>query len=254
LNNNILISIITVNYNGADYLDRLFDGVKKIIDLYDCIEHIIIDGASTDSSLKKIKHYANKSKNIIYISEKDNGIYDAMNKGITIANGRFILHINSDDEVQVGKDWNELIDILKKNILALLVVTRVPLIENNAIVRTLPSRPINNLHKNFGYHFPHQGTLFNKLTFKKYGKYPVNIGYIADKIYAYKLLDQLNSKDIIYTDLSISVQNLGGVSSSNLSAPLKTAYLTFINRNKYSYKYPVMRILGNLFFKSLFKN
>lgn len=88
-----LISIITVVYNGEQYLEQTIQSV--INQTYKNIEYIIIDGGSTDGTLDIIKKY---EENVTYwVSEKDKGLYDAMNKGIRIAKGELIGMINSDD-------------------------------------------------------------------------------------------------------------------------------------------------------------
>lgn len=88
-----LISIITVVYNGEKYLDQTIQSV--INQTYKNIEYIIIDGGSTDGTLNIIREY---EKNISYwITERDNGLYHAMNKGIAVASGELIGIVNSDD-------------------------------------------------------------------------------------------------------------------------------------------------------------
>jgi glycosyltransferase involved in cell wall biosynthesis len=88
-----LVSIITVVYNGEKYLR---DTIESVINqTYENIEYIIIDGGSTDGTLKIIKKYGNKISRLI--SEPDNGIYDAMNKGIRLAKGELVGLINADD-------------------------------------------------------------------------------------------------------------------------------------------------------------
>ena len=87
------ISIITVTLNSASFINHCLESVKK--QNYDNIEHIIIDGGSNDSTLSILK---SKKKQIsVLISEPDNGIYDAMNKGLKIATGDIIGFLNSDD-------------------------------------------------------------------------------------------------------------------------------------------------------------
>jgi glycosyltransferase involved in cell wall biosynthesis len=87
------ISIITVTFNSEKYLEQT---ILSVIDQnYPNLEYIIIDGNSTDNTLNIIKKY---EKSITYwISENDEGIYDAINKGILISTGDFIGIINSDD-------------------------------------------------------------------------------------------------------------------------------------------------------------
>ncbi len=88
-----LVSIITPNFNGERYLEET---IKSVINQeYKNIEYIIIDGKSNDSSKKIIKKY--KKKINCFISEKDNGIFRAVHKGIKKSKGKYIIWINSDD-------------------------------------------------------------------------------------------------------------------------------------------------------------
>lgn len=88
-----LISVVTVVYNGAVSLEQTIQSVLN--QTYDNIEYIIVDGGSTDGTLDIIKRY---EKRIDYcISERDEGIYDAMNKGISLASGDLIGLLNADD-------------------------------------------------------------------------------------------------------------------------------------------------------------
>ena len=85
-------SIITVVLNGEKYLEKT---IKSVISQKENFQYIVIDGGSTDNSVKIIKKY---SKYIDYwISEKDNGLYDAFNKGLRKCKGEFVGIINSDD-------------------------------------------------------------------------------------------------------------------------------------------------------------
>lgn len=100
MNKNLpLVTIVTITYNiiktGRDkFINQCFESIHN--QTYPNIEHIVIDGASTDGTLDIIKKYAEQKK-LKYISEPDNGIYDAMNKGILKAKGKYIAFMNSDD-------------------------------------------------------------------------------------------------------------------------------------------------------------
>ncbi len=94
MNNFPKISIITVVYNGQKYLKETIESI--ISQTYDNIEYIIIDGGSTDGTIDIIKKYQNKIK--YWVSEKDEGIYHAMNKGIEIATGEYTNFMNAGDK------------------------------------------------------------------------------------------------------------------------------------------------------------
>ncbi len=86
-------SVITINYNNKDGLIRTIDSVLYLSNKD--YEYIIIDGGSTDGSLDVIKQHA---KDITFwVSEKDNGVYHAMNKGVTQARGDYLIFMNSGD-------------------------------------------------------------------------------------------------------------------------------------------------------------
>lgn len=89
------ISIITATYNAAETLSQCMDSVLS--QTHSSIEYIIIDGASTDGSLKLIETKANQDHQIKWISEPDRGIYDALNKGLAMATGDIIGFLHADD-------------------------------------------------------------------------------------------------------------------------------------------------------------
>lgn len=91
--NRMKVSIITAVLNNRKFIESCINSVQS--QTYPNIEHIIIDGGSTDGTLDIIQKYNNKIAK--YITEKDNGIYDAMNKGIKTATGDIIGILNSDD-------------------------------------------------------------------------------------------------------------------------------------------------------------
>src|SRR3990172_7180600 len=88
-----LISVITVVYNGAKYIEQTIQSV--INQTYDNIEYIIVDGASTDNTLKIINKYEDRID--YWISEADSGLWNAMNKGVRLATGDILNFLNSDD-------------------------------------------------------------------------------------------------------------------------------------------------------------
>lgn len=90
------VSIITVCFNSSKTIRKTFDSVLH--QTYEDLEYLVVDGASTDGTIEIIKEYESLFRGRMkWISEKDNGIYDAMNKGIRMSQGSLIGIINSDD-------------------------------------------------------------------------------------------------------------------------------------------------------------
>ena len=105
-NKNLTISIITVVFNASSLIEKTIQSVLS--QSYKHIEYIIIDGNSTDGTKEIIKKY---EKDLVYwVSEKDDGIYDAMNKGLEVASGEGILFLNAGDYF-VGNVLTETIGI-----------------------------------------------------------------------------------------------------------------------------------------------
>lgn len=92
----MLLSIITVNYNDGSSLRNTVESVLRFKEANDIdLEHVVVDGGSTDASLSLLQSF--NLPHLRYISEKDRGIYDAMNKGARMAEGDFLVFINSGD-------------------------------------------------------------------------------------------------------------------------------------------------------------
>jgi glycosyltransferase involved in cell wall biosynthesis len=88
-----LVSVVTVVFNTHETIERTIESV--VGQSYDNVEYIVVDGGSDDGTLDTIKQYANKID--YFVSQPDNGIYDAMNKGISLSSGDIVGIINSDD-------------------------------------------------------------------------------------------------------------------------------------------------------------
>jgi glycosyltransferase involved in cell wall biosynthesis len=108
---NIKLSIITPVYNGEKYIRSCINNVIEQRCPY--VEHLIIDGKSTDNTLKIIKKYAKNYPHLRWVSEKDKGQSDAMNKGIRLAKADAISFLNVDDFYE-PKVLNKVIKIFKK--------------------------------------------------------------------------------------------------------------------------------------------
>lgn len=97
------LSVITIVYNNAKDIERTMLSVLN--QTYDKIEYIVIDGASTDGTVDIIQKYQDRLTQ--FVSEKDNGIYHAMNKGLALATGNYVLFMNSGDEIYAPETVTE---------------------------------------------------------------------------------------------------------------------------------------------------
>lgn len=100
------LTIITIVYNNVRDIERTINSV--INQTYKKIEYIIIDGKSTDGTLDIVEKYSNQISKIV--SEPDKGIYDAMNKGLALASGDYVLFMNSGDEIYDEHTVQEVFD------------------------------------------------------------------------------------------------------------------------------------------------
>lgn len=100
-NDKPLITVITVTYNAESTIERTLESVEA--QTYPCIEHLIIDGCSTDHTFTHVQRYVERNDpdrhSIRVVREPDNGLYDAMNKGITLASGDYLVFLNAGDRL-----------------------------------------------------------------------------------------------------------------------------------------------------------
>ncbi len=106
-----LFTIVTVVFNAQDTIERTLRSVEK--QTCHSVEHIIIDGLSTDNTMTQVRQYAerNGSENghiVRFVSEKDDGLYDAMNKGIGMAKGKYIVFLNAGDKLHYHTSLDEM--------------------------------------------------------------------------------------------------------------------------------------------------
>lgn len=243
-----IISIITVNFNGKDHLPKLLRTTAQLLAMYPEIEHVIVDGASNDGSCALLESYRASHDHVTYVSERDKGIYDAMNKGVGLSAGTWFIHLNSDDYAINFHAWGKALERMKARNPGVLA-TDVPIMDDIEVIRYLPGRPLSSMHRRFGFHFPHQGTFFRRSVFDACGPYRLDVGYIADKLYAFRVIDRCDPHDIDYLDHPVSVQRIGGVSSSSLLTPVKTVRLTLRLAGSGYCKDVLFRALLNLVYK-----
>jgi len=207
------ISIITVCYNSAKTIEDTLKSVASQKDLN--IEHIVIDGASTDETLQIIKQHDSVTR---LISEPDKGIYDAMNKGISLATGDVIGTLNADDFYMDDHVLSDVAKIfLDPNIDAcygdLLYVSEA---NTDHAVRFWKSTNYKHGLFKSGWMPAHPTFFVRKNVYERLGNFDLNYKIAAD----FELLFRFNEKNKVNTKYLPKVlvkMRLGGTTNKNVS-------------------------------------
>jgi glycosyltransferase involved in cell wall biosynthesis len=213
------ISIITVVWNNKKTIKDAIDSVLS--QTYEKIEYIIVDGASTDGTVEIIESYGDKINK--FISEKDKGLYDAMNKGIALATGDVVGILNSDDfymdEFVIEKIVNEFKEKKVDSIFADLVFVKPENIDK--VVRYYDSSSC--MPEKFQYAlYPAHPTFFvkNKI-YKNFGLFKTDYKIGADFDIMARFL-YTNKITYSYIKMPIIKMRIGGVSTSFSSIWINT--------------------------------
>lgn len=202
--NNILISIISASYNCAHTIEKSI--LSIIPHLSESIEFIIIDGKSNDGTTDIIKKYENFIS--YWISEDDFGIYDAWNKGIKIARGKYISFIGLDDLLcnNYSKDF---LQIINTNPNIDFVSSKMYIKKSDTIIFG-DKWHWNNLRKQMN--IVHPGSLHNHKLFKKYGLFDSSFTIAGDYEFLLRIGDNLKT---IFINKPTVFFCLDGVSNNN---------------------------------------
>ena len=216
------ISIITVVYNNERTIKDALESVLG--QSYRDIEYVIIDGKSKDNTVTIIDEYTDKLG--YFISEKDNGLYDAMNKGIQAATGDVIGILNSDDLYQ---DFDVIADVMEQfnndSTLDILYgnLVYVKSDDVNKIVRNWKCKPYYNRFFENGNVPPHPALFVKKSVYDKVGLFNLDYKLAADYELMLRMLKKHDFK-IKYIDRLIVKMRLGGATNQS--------YKNIINQNK----------------------
>ena len=201
-----LVSIITVVYNGERYLQQTIDSVSN--QTYKPIEYLIIDGASTDRTLDIIQD--NETKITKWISEPDQGLYDAMNKGIKLAKGELIGMINSDDWFEPNAVEVMVKAFFKNPTKTIFHANRYDIgPDNTRVIKKFNPSPFKFKYYGMTYHHP---SMF--IAKKEYNKHLYNIELKALSDYQFVLEAFLQTpQSFFYIDKAIVNYRLEGISA-----------------------------------------
>jgi len=209
------ISIITVVYNNKKTIQDAIDSIVN--QTYQNIEHIIIDGASTDGTIEIIQNYGDKITK--FISEPDKGIYDAMNKGIALATGDVVGILNSDDFYIDDHVIEKVVNIFQEQEVDSLFADLIFVKPHNLdkTIRYYDSSKFNPSKFAYGWMPAHPTFFVKRNIYKKYGVFKTDYKIAAD----YELLVRFLEKYKIsyyYLRLPIIKMRIGGVSTSGIKS------------------------------------
>lgn len=241
------ISIITVTYNSSKTLKDTLESVLK--QTYKNYEHIIVDGLSKDNTMQIVKEYEEKyNGKLIYISEKDSGLYDAMNKGIKMATGDIIGILNSDDVYARENVLQEIVEKFKETncdgTYANLIFMDEETMSKPQRIWNSPKGKLEN-----GWHPAHPTLYLKKSVYDKVGLFNLNYKIAAD--YDFMIRVMKNSKvKLEYINDYIIYMRTGGTSTAGLKGyikNLKEANEVLKNNNiKYPHIVNVKRIIKTI--------
>jgi len=242
-----LISIITVVYNGENHLEETI--LSVINQTYDNVEYIIIDGGSTDGTLQIINKYDDKID--YWISEKDEGISDAFNKGIQYACGKIIGLINADDWYEI-EALSSVVKVFSENH-GFGVLCGSMKLHMKGTWRILYSKPYLLW---FGMTVVHPSTFVKMEVYRSFGLFDTELRYAMD----YDLLLRFYTSSVKFFEYDhciLSNMRSGGVANSNrieayneVIAIAKQYNFYLVIYFMYSFRKIVWKL--KLFIKSLF--
>jgi glycosyltransferase len=219
------VSLITVTYNSEKYLEDCIRSV--IMQSHSNIEHIIIDGKSTDRTVDIIRKYGDHISK--WISETDRGIYDAINKGISMATGEIVGILNSDD-ILVAEDVIEsIVKAFEENNVDTVYgdLEYVAAADTNRILRIWKGKPYKRSRFRYGWMPAHPTFYIKRSLIEKFGYYENHYITAADYEFMARYLYK-NKVSSYYLPMLIVKMRMGGQSNRNFYQRLRANRRDFL--------------------------
>lgn len=209
------VSIVTATYNSEKTIEKCMNSV--LAQTYSNIEYIVIDGLSIDKTLEKVKYLSEKHSNLIVVSEKDNGIYDALNKGIGMATGDIVGFVHSDDFLANTDVINKIVDVFKKNKVDGVYgnLHYVALNDTNKIIRNWVGKSFNMSMLRQGWMPAHPTLYLKKDVYHNNGVFDLSYKIAADYDFILRIFKQEELK-FYYLPSTIVKMRVGGASNRSL--------------------------------------
>ena len=206
------VSIITVVYNGVDTIIDALTAVKR--QSYGNIEHIVVDGASTDGTQAVVEQFDHVDK---LVSEPDSGIYDAMNKGISMATGDVIGLLNADDFYQHEHVVSDAVDALESNNVDACYadLVYVDYANTEKIVRYWTSQDFTQGLCFKGWMPAHPTLFLRRSVYDRAGLFDTTLRYQADLEFCARIFEKTTISSIYIPELWVRMR-MGGVTNGSI--------------------------------------
>jgi glycosyltransferase len=203
----LLVSVITIARNSRAFIGET---IRSVVDQdYARIEYIVVDGASTDGTVDVINTYkANIAK---FVSEPDNGIADAFNKGLRLATGDYILFLNSDDRLASPRVISDMVQAITAADSPDLIYGDCSLIERES-GRQLYIASIDFSPRGFrlGRTLPHPSLFTSRVYFDRHGEFDIQFKIAMD--YEFLLRGALQTR-VVHVPITVTEVRTGGIST-----------------------------------------
>jgi glycosyltransferase involved in cell wall biosynthesis len=215
------VSLITVCYNNIDTIKDCLSSVKS--QTYHNIEHIVIDGLSDDGTIEFLQSCQDQLTTLE--SGHDDGIYDALNKGLSHVTGDIVGIVHADDLLVDEFSIESIVDCFENHPEADIVIANANFFDstkNKKIIRIYRSSNFKPWMMRFGFMPAHTATFIRKSIFDRYGKYKTNYISAGDFDLFVRLL-LIHRVPYFLLDKTISSMGTGGMSTSGLSSYWRTS-------------------------------
>lgn len=212
------VSIITVCYNSEKTIRDTIESV--LAQTYSNIEYIIIDGASSDSTLSIVNEYKDKITHVY--SEPDKGIYDAMNKGIQLASGDVVGILNSDDFYESNDVIKSVVNCFKDSPQQDIIFGDVVIVNPDNLEKTIRHYRISHFKTwklRFGWMPPHPASFIKLKAYKETGLYSLKYKIASDYDMFVRLL-VINQFKFTYLNKILVRMRSGGISTSGIRSSI----------------------------------
>jgi glycosyltransferase len=210
---NLKISIITVVWNNKETIKDAIDSVLS--QTYKNIEYIVVDGASSDGTVEVVQGYGDKISS--FVSEKDKGIYDGLNKGISLATGDFIAFLHSDDLYAGSSVVEDVMKVLESDesldgVYGDLIYT--PKHDTSKVLRYWKSKEFDSSLLKQGWMPAHPTLILKKEVYEKYGNFDLGFKIAGDYDFMLRVLS--TGIKVKYIPEVLYKMRVGGESNKSL--------------------------------------